>query len=125
MEKEPWGCSKIIDECQKYSIKKCLLLAGEHTELASHPELITLQIINGNCSVYSDGTATSWSESADVELDESGEPIYLSSTELKAGDVIQLVPNTKFRLQGHSKNDAFMLVTYYKIPPEIKDDLDD
>lgn len=103
MEKEPWGCSKIIDECQKYSIKKCLLLAGEQTELASHPELITLQIINGNCSVYSDGIVT----------------------ELKAGDVIQLVPNTKFHLRGHNRNDSFLIITYFKVPPKIDDELDD
>lgn len=119
MKKEVWGYSKIIDKCQKYSIKKCLLQAGKQTELVSHSELITLQIINGNCSVYSDGGGASWSEAADVELGENGEPIYLSSTDLGVGDVIQLVPNTKFRLRGHHKNDSFLVITYHMIPLDI------
>ena len=122
MKKEAWGYSKVIDKCQKYSIKKCLLQAGKQTELVSHSELITLQIINGNCNVCSDGSATSWSEAADVELDEDGKPIYLSSTDLEAGDVIQLVPNTKFRLRGHHKNDSFLIIIYHKNINTLDDD---
>jgi len=104
VQKESWGCSKLIERCQKYTIHRYLLLAGMSTPTQSYKEQTTLQIINGNCSI------------------QSGE---FNDTELKSGDVIQIVPNKEFKLRGHSRNDATILVTYQKMAPVFNDEEDD
>lgn len=125
MQQKPWGFSWDIEDCQKYTLKKYLLLSGQRTELQKNGCLTTLQVINGNCYLYSKGKSQTWTEAADVEFDENEELMFLDCTELAQGDVIQLIPNTPYRLAGHGRNDAFILITEQKISIEILDDEND